>query len=378
MIVFVSNFLNHHQTGICGELFTLSGGEFTFIATEPIPKERTDMGYKDMNKEYPFVLRAYESKTEYKKSLLLCAKADIAIIGSASDDYIKVRDNKKITFKYSERPYKNTGLIKSFLSEARHHYRFLNKNIYLLCASAYTAYDHAKFGMYKGRTYKWGYFPETAFMPYDKLKLIKNKNKKIKILWASRFIKLKHPEDVINLAIRLKKQNISFELEMLGIGELRGEYEKIVNDAGLNDVIIFTGPFSPEEVLKHMRFADIFLFTSDKNEGWGAVLNESMSASCAVVANKEIGSVSYLIKNGENGLMYNRKNKDSLYDCVHRLIHDESFRDKLGKNAYDTINEVWNAKIAAKRLLSLASALGNGKDTPFADGPCSRAGVIKG
>ena len=31
----------------------------------------------------------------------------------------------------------------------------------MLCASAYTAKDYASLGMYKNRTYKWGYFPET-------------------------------------------------------------------------------------------------------------------------------------------------------------------------------------------------------------------------
>ena len=32
-----------------------------------------------------------------------------------------------------------------------------------------------------------------------------------------------------------------------------------------------------------MEKADIFLFTSDRREGWGAVANEAMNSACALV-----------------------------------------------------------------------------------------------
>ncbi len=44
------------------------------------------------------------------------------------------------------------------------------------------------------------------------------------------------------------------------------------------------GAMSPDKVRAYMERADVFLFTSDFNEGWGAVLNESMNSGCAVVA----------------------------------------------------------------------------------------------
>ena len=117
---------------------------------------------------------------------------------------------------------------------------------------------------------------------------------------------------------------------------------------------------------------DIFLFTSDRNEGWGAVLNESMSACCAVVANRKIGSVPYLIEDGKNGLVYNRKDGNSLYRCVRRLIDDEPFRKELGKNAYETVKTVWNADCATDRLLTLINCINNGTPVPFLTGPCSK------
>ena len=47
MIVFISNFLNHHQVNICNEL--AKKDEFYFIASEPVAKEQLNLGYDDMN-----------------------------------------------------------------------------------------------------------------------------------------------------------------------------------------------------------------------------------------------------------------------------------------------------------------------------------------
>ena len=97
-----------------------------------------------------------------------------------------------------------------------------------------------------------------------------------------------------------------------------------------------------------------------------------MSNACAVVANREIGSVPYLIKNGKNGLVYDRKDKNSLYNCAKKLIVNKSLRETLGKNAYDTIKNVWNAEVAADRLLTIVDSINNGTTVPYTTGPCSK------
>ena len=128
-----------------------------------------------------------------------------------------------------------------------------------------------------------------------------------------------------------------------------------------------------------MEKADIYLFTSDFNEGWGAVLNESMNSGCAVVASHAIGSVPFLIKNGENGLIYENGNQKQLEGKVELLLRDEEFRKKLAVNAYQSIVNVWSADVAAKRFITLCNSLLKGEpvDTLFAEGPCSKATILK-
>ena len=74
-ITFFSNFLNHHQLPFCKEMYKCIGEDFKFVATEPVPEERLNMGYHDMSTQYPFALNCLltlEKKlSEYKKSTFL-------------------------------------------------------------------------------------------------------------------------------------------------------------------------------------------------------------------------------------------------------------------------------------------------------------------
>jgi glycosyltransferase involved in cell wall biosynthesis len=115
------------------------------------------------------------------------------------------------------------------------------------------------------------------------------------------------------------------------------------------------------------------LFTSDRNEGWGAVLNESMANGCAVVASNLIGSVPFLVKDGENGLIFQSEDIDSLYQKVKSLLDNAELRAMLSQNAQRTMQEIWSPQNAAIRFLHLVEALQNGEDTPFIEGPCSKA-----
>ena len=98
-----------------------------------------------------------------------------------------------------------------------------------------------------------------------------------------------------------------------------------------------------------------------------------MNAACAIVASHAIGSVGFLIKNGENGLIYRNGNQKELNNAVTKLLDNRTLSAQLGKNAYHTLADLWNADVAAQRLLALFSALSNGNYTPYDSGPCSIA-----
>ena len=145
---------------------------------------------------------------------------------------------------------------------------------------------------------------------------------------------------------------------------------------GLNDQVTFTGAIPSIQVRRIMEQASIYICSSDRQEGWGAVVNEAMNSGCAVIADQMIGSAPFLIDSGYNGYTYRSFNE--LSDVIAKLLNDENECRRIGTNAYMTISEEWNAKEAAKRLIQLIENLLNGHETPFSTGPCSIAEVING
>ncbi len=378
-IVFVSNFYNHHQKPLADAMHSMIGDGYHFIETEPISKERLNMGWGG-DQRPSYILQCYTDEASKNKCQLIIDSADVVIFGSAPYKMFETRlKNGLLTFMYSERPYKSgvpylklpIHILKSF----KQYIRF--KNIYLLCASAYSPVDYSKKLAFIGKTYKWGYFTELKI--YDNVdELINGKNKN-SILWCARLIPLKHPEIAVEVAKRLKADGNDFTISMIGNGELENKIKALIEREGLSNCVKMLGAMKPEKVREHMEKSEIFMFTSDKNEGWGAVLNESMNSGCAVVANSAIGSVPFLINDGENGYMYKDGDIDDLYNKIKKLFDDENERKRIAKNAYLTMLEEWNAENAAVKFVFLCEKMLSGeyKPFPYESGVCSRAGILR-
>lgn len=377
-IIFISNYFNHHQRPFCEALYSFVGDGFKFIETEKITSERKNMGWGESNIP-DYIISEENYKNHIIKYQELIDKADVVIIGSAPETLIEKRKKeKKLIFKYSER------IFKKKMELYKYPFRFIkwnlknrNNNMYILCASAYTSADYGKFFLFKNKCYKWGYFPRV--FKYEDIDEIIECKKKTSILWVGRFIEWKHPEMAIKVAERLKNEGYDFKLSIIGTGELENNLTSMISDKKLSDCISILGAMSPDEVRKNMLENEIFLFTSDRNEGWGAVLNESMNSGCAVVASHAIGSVPFLLENEKNGLIYKDGDFEDFYKKVRKLLDNDELRYKLGKNAYLTMKEMWNSENAAKRLIELAQTILNGDKNPdiFETGVCSKAKEIK-
>jgi glycosyltransferase involved in cell wall biosynthesis len=370
-IVFLSNYFNHHQRYLSNHLAEKC--EYTFIETEEMEEERVKLGWR-VSSMPDYVMNYNKQKEDCDK---LINEADVVVYGSAPYDIIKgILKSNKIVIKYSERIYKKPlkwytypyRLFDFFVKWGRY------RKAYLFCASAYAYSDYMKTGTFINKAYKWGYFPETK--KYDDIDELISKKKENSIMWCGRFIDWKHPEYVIELAKSLKNDGYSFHIDMMGNGELEDEIKEKILEYQLDDYITMHGSMKPDKIREHMEQSEIYVFTSDRQEGWGAVLNESMNSACAVVANNAIGSAPYLINDGENGLLYyNDKNSNELIEKVKLLLDNAEKRREFSKKAYETIVNEWNAESAANKLIILAEKLlsGEAKASPFNYGICSKA-----
>ncbi|MBQ6705356.1 MAG: glycosyltransferase [Opitutales bacterium] len=356
-IVFISNFLNHHQTPVADELYRRLGDDYRFISTTETPESFLKSGYPDC-RAFPYNILAYESEEKRAEAQRFVDEADAVIIGSAPYSWVeKCVEAGKQTFIYSERWFKRVprnyfspGLWKSLF---KYHFRWSRKpNVSVLCASAFLPKDLDLFGLYKGRRYKWGYFTECPKLDIEPL-VAKRDRECIDIFWCARFIDWKRWDLPILLAGHLKRAGYKFRLRMAGMGDDSGKAKHLIGSQEIEDCVDLIGNLPNAEILKKMEESSIFLFTSNRQEGWGAVLNEAMSRGCACVVGDEIGSAPYLIKDGENGFLFKSCNLEDLTEKVRLLLDDAALRKRVSVAAYETMQGEWGPRGAVSRIISL-------------------------
>ncbi len=381
-VTFVSNYINHHQIPISNELYQKLGDSYSFIQTEPMEEERVKMGWDKAFGEIAYLKKYYENEEECQR---LIDESDVVIFGGTErEELIAQRlEQKKPVIRYSERLYKNgqwkcvspRGLKKKYHDHTRHS----DDPVFLLCSGGYVADDFNIIKAYGGKRFNWGYFPE--FIEYSEEERkerrdTRRSHDRLELLWVGRLIDWKHPEECIAVAKYLEKTGKPYRITIVGDGDMRAVLEDKARKSGVADKIVFAGNLYSNEVREKMNDADIFLFTSDYKEGWGAVLNEAMNAGCAIIASHAAGAVPTLIKHRQNGLIYASGKSRKLCSLLKELEDNQKWRLFLGESAYETLSEEWNHVTAAERLLGICEDIEKGEIHFAQSGPLSEAKVI--
>lgn len=371
-VVFYSNYLNHHQAPLADEMYKLLGERFRFVAT--LPRDAKEMKGGHDYSSRPYCILAGESDEAYRQAVMCAKTSEVCVFGACSQEYALMRD-KGLSFECGERWLKRGWLnvlspvLLRWWRNYMLHYR--GRSFYKLCASAYAAQDDVKLGCYKGRHYKWGYFTEMPGLNAESARPSDGKET-VSMMWCARFLKWKHPELPVMMAEKLRKKGYDFRLDFYGSGDEEAPTKALVREKGLDGVVCFHGALPNEKVLEAMARHDIFLFTSDSNEGWGAVANESMSQGCVLVGSDAVGSVPYLVKDGENGMVFHSGDVESLTRKVEWLLLHPREMGEMRRNAVRTMQEVWSPANAARNFLRLVDDLENHRECSVVEGPGSR------
>ncbi len=380
-LTFFSNYFNHHQKALCDELFARLGEGFRFVETEPMEDFRSKMGW-GKEKIPPYVLRSYESAENESLALTLARESEVVVIGTAPERYIRERLLlDRLIFRYSERPLKE-GRWKIFVPYLAkkfyvNHISNREKSIYCLCAGAFVSSDY-KFllNSYRDKCYKFGYFPFPEQRSWKELSALKGQSDRIKILWCGRFLKLKRADLLIKAAAKARDEGYDFDLEIVGEGDEEKHLKEMVSESGLSERTVFMGYLSPEETREEMAGADIYVCTSNKLEGWGSVIYEGLAAGCAVIATSKAGATPFLIEDGRTGYVFRSGDAGSLSKKLTACLKDAKGAERMGQRAYEQMQELWNPKTAASRLITVSDRLLAGRSYFFDEGPLSRAEIV--
>ena len=362
-IVFFSSFLSPHMKPLCDILYNHC--DFTYVETNELTKERRELGY-DFMETIPYIQNLSNDK---EKQIKLADSADCVIINTGAADagivLNRIRNNK-LTFFCNERLFKK-GIIK-YADPRLWKQWYVNlvahkKNTFLLCIGYFVCQDFEKIGFDKNKSFRFGYFPK------HERSVTYVENTAIRIIWVGRMIDWKQPTFALNIAQELENRHIKYQIDMVGDGPMYSkvsEYRLLLKNP---EAVSLHKTLSNSVVRQMMGNADVLLMTSNKQEGWGAVANEAMSNLTPVIAFESVGAANYLIQSGYNGILCKDKSISEMVDAVEQIKKE---RNRYSENAGKTM-DVWNAEIAAQRLLLVVSALYNGEEVPrFDSGPLSK------
>lgn len=370
-LVISMNIPSPHQIPLGQALADRLPGNFALICAEPVHAERLKLGWQpDFNASW--LIKTWVSASERTRALDIFRSADVAVWGYVPVSEINNRVAKgKLTFFNSERLFKQgkwrlgdprviRNLIRMFgRNQGSHHH--------LLAIGPYCAEDYRLIGAFRGRIWRWGYFPELPQF------VARNPASVPVVLWAGRMLSWKRVDLLLSAAAWARNQGGGrFHLRLIGYGPEEERLRSLAARLGLLDICEFLGPQNPDEVGKAMEKADIYVFPSDQQEGWGAVVNEAMSRGCCVIGCKSAGAVPWLIRDGVNGYVFDGNSAENLGRILYRCIENLERTRGMGIAARATISNLWSPTVAAERLIQLCESMESGKPSPFSDGgPCS-------
>ena len=129
-------------------------------------------------------------------------------------------------------------------------------------------------------------------------------------------------------------------LVLVGDGEWRATLERLANETGVGDRMIFTGSIqNPLAVVEH---ADVVVLPS-LSEGLPIALLEAMAIGRAVVASR-VGGIPEVVQDGETGLLIPAADSQALSSAIVRLLMDPHLRVHLGTRARAHVERQWSSQ----------------------------------
>lgn len=358
-IIFVTNYAINHQTGLWDEFCnTDKKVDFTYLATAHYDETRKAMRYQEETR--PYIKNSLDlSENQLEK---LFENVDIVIFAQSEDlRLFKYFEKVKNVITIQEHVLKKKTLKKylAIFNQTRKNKKYFPSAKRFALAPSYYSYKELKISHFtkKQNIFKFGYFPKLDIECFEKSK---------QIIWSGRMLDWKHPEHAIYASKIINNLDSEYKLVVYGNGPLKDSISKNTPSyVSIHDFIL------NKDLLNNFKKSEIGLFTSDRGEGWGVVLNEMLSSGCVVFANRKAGSTRFLIKDGFNGFTYKTK-KELKEKIIKYFSQSENNKKQLSSNAMNTISEIWNNKVAAKRLFELCESIIENKPfNKYNEGPLS-------
>jgi len=143
---------------------------------------------------------------------------------------------------------------------------------------------------------------------------------------------------------------------LVGDGQVFDELREMAKFLGIDDIVIFTGRVSHDEVQQYYSLVDIMTFPRKGRRVCELVSPlkpfEAMAMQKAVIASN-VRALSEIVENGVTGLLHEKDDYESLADCIKRLVLDNRMRESLAKAGREWVVENRSSEAVAKRVVQV-------------------------
>ena len=144
-------------------------------------------------------------------------------------------------------------------------------------------------------------------------------NKMLKLLNVGRLHTIKGQKFLIELMSKVKKYEQDIIMTIVGTGELKKEYEDLIEKENLQSYVKMVGAKTQQELKKIYNEHDVFLFSSipykSREESQGLVCLEAQASGLPIIA-FDSGGVKYTFKNNQTGFLCSIYNVEKMYKKV--------------------------------------------------------------
>ncbi len=151
------------------------------------------------------------------------------------------------------------------------------------------------------------------------------------ILFMGRHRYYKGVDDLIQ-AVALLPAALAVRLLIGGDGPLRGAWEALSVELGLQDKISFVGNLSDDDLPRFYASGDLFVLPANSRaESFGKVLQEAMAAGLPCMTTELGTGTSFVVQDGVTGRVVSPRNPAALAAAIQQLVVNPDLCQELGQ-----------------------------------------------
>jgi glycosyltransferase involved in cell wall biosynthesis len=149
---------------------------------------------------------------------------------------------------------------------------------------------------------------------------------------------------LIKAADILKQRGTHIEVQLIGEGRCRQEFEQLTYALGVSDRVHFLG--MRRDIPELLSQLDIFVFAVNPEEGFGMALVEAMMAGVPVIASN-VGGCAEVLEDGDLGILVTKGDATRLADAIQYLLTHPQQSQKLAQHAQQAAQENFSMETMA-------------------------------